>query len=500
MFIKQVKEQLEKMSETEKEEWILTQAKLLEENEQQSFLMSLSGEKKVIYMPSQREIEELCEKIDHGDIYLEYETHYYEFDDDGRYMDDWKVWHNDPFQAMDFLNRVFRGCHDLLLLNEYETVADILDRVCNLEFKVMESPASEDFEDDSPFTLENAAEEGMLSLSIGDIGTDWIMAYVKLADRWDSPELARRLVEIFNQPICKKLNPSMLIGEELPNDLFPHMFEILNIQILDAESNFNNLFSKTVFTHDKYLYEKKLKRQKEILLNIQMKCIDAIQKKPQQKGSVLAASWKQIGELIDALKYERYIDDQWEIEEIWNICNALSKTNKLGQEDWELRKNILSDIILHDYYNDYGCYDPMFDLSNELCVKADEFLVFADIMDASGYYKKEAAHLYHKYGRDNKYVSYLETHLGKESETYVALINYYKEHDNFDRARQVAEQALEKCKDDLTDAFIYLLVDAEKRKDKDKYKKLYSSAKRRRLADINRIDQALSDLKSGSHT
>jgi hypothetical protein len=164
----------------------------------------------------------------------------------------------------------------LLLLNEYETVADILDRVCNLEFKVIESPVSEDFEDDSPFTLENAAEEGMLSLSISDIGTDWITAYVKLADRWDSQELAKRLVEIFNQPICKKLNPSMLIGEELPNDLFLHMFEILNVQILDAESNFNNLFSKTIFSRDKYLYEKKLKRQKEILLNIRMKCIDAI--------------------------------------------------------------------------------------------------------------------------------------------------------------------------------------------------------------------------------
>jgi len=39
------------------------------------------------------------------------------------------------------------------------------------------------------------------------------------------------------------------------------------------------------------------------------------------------------------------------------------------------------------------------DLSNELCVKADEFLAFADIMDNFGYYKKEAAHLYHKYGR-----------------------------------------------------------------------------------------------------
>jgi hypothetical protein len=180
---------------------------------------------------------------------------------------------------MGFLNRVFRGCHDLLLLYEYKTVVDILDRVCKLEFKVIESPDSEDFVDDSPFTLVNAAEEGMLSMSISDIGTAWVTAYVKLADRWDSPELAKRLVEIFNQPICKKLNPSMLIGEDIPNDLFPHMFEILNVQILEAESHFNNLFSKTVFTYDKYLYEKKLKRQKEILLNIQWMTLVIIKKK-----------------------------------------------------------------------------------------------------------------------------------------------------------------------------------------------------------------------------
>ena len=54
MFIKLIEEQLGKMSETEKDKWILAQTKLLEESKQQGFLMSLSGEKKIIYMPSQR--------------------------------------------------------------------------------------------------------------------------------------------------------------------------------------------------------------------------------------------------------------------------------------------------------------------------------------------------------------------------------------------------------------------------------------------------------------
>ncbi|MGD9568633.1 MAG: hypothetical protein AB7V48_09940 [Sedimentibacter sp.] len=139
MFIKLVEEQLDRMSETEKNKWILAQAKLLKESKQQGFLMSLSGEKKIIYMPSQREIEEFCEKVERGEIFVEYETHYYEFDDNGRYMDDWKIWHNDSLEAFPFLNKVLRGCHDLLILNEYKAVANILDSVCKLEFKVVES-------------------------------------------------------------------------------------------------------------------------------------------------------------------------------------------------------------------------------------------------------------------------------------------------------------------------------------------------------------------------
>ena len=495
MFIKLVKKQLDKMSETEKDKWILTQAKLLEESKQEGFLMSLSGEKKIIYMPSQKEIEELCDKVEIGEIYLEYETHYFEFDDNGRYMDDWKVWHNDPLKAFSLLNRIFMGCNDLLILNEYKAVADILDRICKLEFKVVEAPDSDGFEDDSPFTLLDAADEGMLSMSISDIGAVWITACVKQADRWDGLALAKRLVDIFEQPICKKNHPSMLIGEELPSDLFDHMLNILNGEILEEENKFKNMFSGARYSHEKFLYEKQLDRKREILMNIQLKCIVQIPKTPQQKVSVLAASWEQIKELYNILRYEKYIDDQWEIEEIWKISEALIKRDKLVEEDWELRKNILSDIIRHDYYNCYGCYDPMFELLEKICTKPEEFLAFADILEESGHYEKKAAYLYHQYGRDDKYVSYLETHLEKKNETYVALIEYYKEHNNFDRARWVAEQGLEKCKDDLTDIFIYLLTDAQKNKDEGRYKKFYSSAKRRRCVDITRIAQALNGIR-----
>ena len=482
MFIKQVEEQLSKMSVAEMEEWILSQARLLAEREQQHFLLSLSGEKKILYMPSQREIEEFCEKVESGELYLEYERHYYEFDDNGRYMDDWKVWHNDPSGVMPFLDRIFKGCHDLLILNEYKTVADILDRVCGLGFKVVEA-------EDSPFTVADADKEGMLSVKIRDVGIDWVTAVVRMTDQWESLELANLLVRIFEHPVCRKINPEILIDEMIPEGLFSHMLHILNTEISSTETMLSKRFSEIVYSHEEFLLEKELKRKQEIALDIRQKCLEPAPKKSQQKVSVLASSWKQIQELLEQLRFERYIDDQWQIEEVWKISEALIKRGKFEQEDWELRKKILSEIIKQDYYDYYGCYDPMRDLSKKMCMKPEEFLAFAEIMEESGYYGKEAAELYHQYGRDDKYISYLETHLGKESEAYVEVIEYYKKHNNFDRARQVAEQGLEKCKNKLTDIFIYLLMDAKKNEDEGRYQKFYTSAKRRRGADIIRIDE-----------
>ena len=42
-FLNQVTDQLNKMTEQEKDEWILAQARLTEDNSQLDFLMSLSG-------------------------------------------------------------------------------------------------------------------------------------------------------------------------------------------------------------------------------------------------------------------------------------------------------------------------------------------------------------------------------------------------------------------------------------------------------------------------
>ena len=110
-YLDKVKAQLKKMSLEEKDAWILTQAKLISNYKQNDFLMSLSGTKKIINMPTLDDIDTLCTRIETGDIYLEYITHYHEFDEDGSYMDDWVVWYNDPFSILPMMRRIFAGCH-----------------------------------------------------------------------------------------------------------------------------------------------------------------------------------------------------------------------------------------------------------------------------------------------------------------------------------------------------------------------------------------------------
>ena len=50
------------------------------------------------------------------------------------------------------------------------------------------------------------------------------------------------------------------------------------------------------------------------------------------KKSYLEEQWAEIMRLINVLDYEPYIDDQIEIEEIWNICEVMIKSGKLESE------------------------------------------------------------------------------------------------------------------------------------------------------------------------
>ena len=501
-YIQQITEQLNKMSEEQKNQWILSQAKLCKENERQGFLQSLTGEKKVAYMPTRREIEEFCRKVENREIYLEYETRYYEFDDDGRYMDDWKRWHNDPFGAMPFLDSVLMGCHDLLILGEYEIAADILDKVCRLEFEVVEAPDSDEYaeKETGPFVLAGAAKERMLSRQLTEIGMDWVRAVIgRAGERGDSLP-AREVIDLLKNPICKNIHPHMLVEDELTegrvsNELLVHMENILAEEIQERERIFQERYASIRYSREKASFMEALDRKKEILQNIQLKCRKETQ--GWLESLSFACRWKQLNELFQLIRYERVMTNQWEVDEIQKICRSLLKMEGLGNEDWELRKKVLHNLVCYKYYERVDCKEMMSELSERLCVSKEEFLAFADMLNQSGEYEyeKKAAALYHQYGREDKYISYLESHLEKEGKNYAALVDCYQRQGNIDRARKTARQGLEQCRDELTDLFIWLLADARRRGDAEGYKKLYASAKRRRGADITKIDAA---LKAGS--
>lgn len=273
-FFDQVLQQLRGMSEEEKEEWILLQAKLTRAESEQDFLLSLSGEKKVMYMPEEKEIESFCEQVENGCIYLEYVAHYYQFDDDARYIDQWQVWYQDPAGALPFLNRILRGCHDLLKINQNELAAEILERVCRLEFLVEESEESENFEYEGVFTIEDAIREGKIPLDIKEVGRDWVSAVIRSRQQWDGRELAGRLVPILSEPVCRELEPSMISEQGLPEDLFFHMKAILEEEIKKEESTLRERFADQGMSTERSLLENRIKRKQAIMRDLRVNHLD----------------------------------------------------------------------------------------------------------------------------------------------------------------------------------------------------------------------------------
>ena len=149
------------------------------------------------------------------------------------------------------------------------------------------------------------------------------------------------------------------------------------------------------------------------------------------KKSYLEEQWAEIKRLIEKLKYEPYIDDQFEIEEIWDICEEMIKSGKLKKEPWPVRRRVLKSIIGGEYYDYYGVYDPMKDLFKALMFTPEEKTETADIMFeiGSGYMQADGAKLYKECGQQEKYITYVKAHLKDKEEPYLEVIDYYKEKD-----------------------------------------------------------------------
>ena len=198
------------------------------------------------------------------------------------------------------------------------------------------------------------------------------------------------------------------------------------------------------------------------------------------KMTYLEERWMEIKRLMKSLDYEPYIDDQVEIEEIWDICEDLIKSGKIQDTSWAIRQAILQDIIEGEYFDEYGVFDPMKQLFSALCISQKERITSADMCFefGSGYMKEDGAKVYLECGMPEKYYDYLETCLSRDGKLYEELIMYYKDRD-YEKALEIAELAMKKCKENLTETVIFLLQDAESKQDSAKYTRLMKSAKLR---------------------
>ena len=305
----------------------------------------------------------------------------------------------------------------------------------------------------------------------------------------DGLKFAGKFLAILQSELCGKLNPSDFVGL-ISENLLNNIEEILEKEIKEIDIGLDRFSDVRKYWREKNALEKKRARNQHLLLDIRKNCRKQ-EKDAEKLGkvSILDVSWKQIRELLRTLNYGKTMDTRLEIDEISNICQALVKSGKLEEEDWEIRKEILREAVSHEYYGCYGCYDPMKKLAEKLYITDEETLEFADLLNERETYAREAADLYRQYGRIGKYVTYLETHLDRSSKEYVELIQCYCDAGNNVRACEIAEQGLKQCKDDLTEFFIFLLRETKASNDEEQYKKLYASAKRRKMVDIVRINK-----------
>lgn len=448
-------------------------------------------------LPEDKEIEDFCEQVTDGEIYLEYNTWYEEFDSFGSYKDDWEVEYLDPGGIMEYLDRIFDGCHDLIKIGSYRHAADVLDRICRLEFAIEEYEDSEDFDPDAnPFSLADVYRHHLLYTDRDQVAGDLIYAcYMSRKDQ-GKEDVAERIADLLLLPVCKGFLP----GDVLWNEVESSFFRSLSMALEKKSENLANLAEEdtSVYCFETYSLKEQQEHLQKMLNHLQL--LLKQEDDAEETGKrLLSDAWARIGDLLASLRYEPYIDDQLQISEIWEICETLITEHKCQAAPWNLRKNILSDIAENEYYDYYGCYDPMKDLVRELCVEKQENLEFADLLCQvnRGVCTKEAAALYHEYGAEEKYMKYLQDNLGKTSQEYTDLMDCYEKREDWDKVVETGLIALDKCKEDMTDIFISLIRAAWNQGDTAGTESYYAKARRRRKIQMGKVDEAYNLLREG---
>ena len=173
---------------------------------------------------------------------------------------------------------------------------------------------------------------------------------------------------------------SAALNHYLQDAYISHLFVGMKTVILDtyfrgANCNYQKIedifirFIASAQNYQRMLDTLSLEMKEELLEYLK---VDIAAAKAAPKKSYLEEQCAEIKRLMEKLKYEPYIDDQYEIEEIWDICEEMIKSGKLKKETWPMRRRVIKSIIDGEYYDYYGVYDPMKDLFNALMFTPEE--------------------------------------------------------------------------------------------------------------------------------
>ncbi len=305
-FLGKIIKQLELMTEAEKDAWILSQARILSEGKQESFYKSICGTKRVINMPGKNEIDEFCDKIRNGDIVVEYESYYVEFDSDGYFYDGWKHCYSDPCNAMPFISSVINGCHDLIILEEYEEALEVLDKIIDLKFVVKDHPNTDKSRYEDFIDLNRAACEQLLFLDRGEMLSDYIKACMQTVK--NNAEVAEKVAFVLSLPLFAEY-PIKLIADCVTKPMIHEVINELAKNLRQIEKECNEKVKGNRYCRDSH--DKNRINQITGMIKSFEEILD---KESKPEKTFLQGIWIQISDLIKSLSYEQYIDDQLEKE------------------------------------------------------------------------------------------------------------------------------------------------------------------------------------------
>ncbi len=267
-FVEGVKQQLSKMSEVDKDQWILNQATILFPSQRQSFIETLKNNKVIMNMPSNDEFKEFCDDVRSGKRYIEYNTWYEEFDDYGYYHDDWEEQFYDTYNVIKFVDNIFEVCKNLNKLGYYDLICEYMESLNSLEIEIRETRDSEDsYEGTYPFTINVAYEHFLPYHKKDSVAYNWIYAFCHKETLLSIEEKANELLKLFLKPLCDKVVPSDF--DCINSQLKEFMVIMLIEQIKNDELVYKKKYKCNEFlSNESYYFKENLDRKKELLANL----------------------------------------------------------------------------------------------------------------------------------------------------------------------------------------------------------------------------------------